>query len=163
MAGTSRSGRKPKPTQLKLVQGNAGKRAINQDEPKGEVLQHIPECPEWIPGEGKEAWGKLAPWLTKNRILTGTDLHNLEAFCAAYGRWRDAEEHYALTGPVITGATGGPVKNPAATIINESLKQLSSFGAALGLDPASRVRLGGGGDDPQENPFAALLKKKGGK
>lgn len=163
MAGTIRSGRKPKPTQLKLVQGNAGKRAINHDEPKGEVLQHIPECPEWIPGEGKEAWKKLAPWLTKNKILTGTDLHNLEAFCAAYGRWRYAEKIYAEGGPVVEGATGGPVKNPAATVINESLKQISSFGAALGLDPASRVRLGGGGDDPQENPFAALLKKKGGK
>lgn len=163
MAGTNRSGRKAKPTQLKLVQGNAGKRAINKDEPQGEVLQHIPECPDWVPGEGQEAWRKLAPWLTKNRILTATDLHNLEAFCAAYGRWREAELHYAKEGPVVLGATGGPVKNPAATVINESLKQMTSFGASLGLDPASRVRLGGGGDNPQENPFAALLKKKGAK
>lgn len=156
-------GRRAKPTELKLIQGNPGKRAINLSEPKGEVLQHIPECPEWIPGEGQEAWKKLAPWLAKNKILTGTDLHNLEAFCAAYGRWREAEEIYAKDGPVVIGATGGPVKNPAATVINESLKQITSFGAALGLDPASRVRLGGGGDDPQENPFAALLKKKGAK
>lgn len=163
MAGTPRSGRRAKPTALKLLQGNAGKRAINGDEPKGEILNHIPACPDWIGELGQEAWKHLAPWLTKNKILTATDLHNLEAFCSAYHRWREAENIYATQGPVVEGATGGPVKNPAATVINESLKQMTTFGSALGLDPASRVRLGGGGDNPNENPFAALLQKKGGK
>ena len=106
-------GRKAKPTELKLIQGNPGKRAINTAEPKGELLQHIPECPDWVPGEGQEAWRKLAPWLTKNRILTATDLHNLEAFCAAYGRWREAELHYAKEGAGCSGRHWRPGQKPS--------------------------------------------------
>jgi P27 family predicted phage terminase small subunit len=157
-------GRKAKPTNLKLIQGNPGKRKLNDAEPSVDALQEVPAAPGWLSERGMEAWDHLASWLVGSKILTATDLHNLEAFCSAYGRWRDAEELYAKEGAVVTGATGGPVKNPAATVINESLKQMAMFGSALGLDPASRVRLAvpGGGDD--SNPVAELLgKKRGGK
>lgn len=157
-------GRKPKPSSLKVIQGNAGKRKLNDSEPQAEALQQIPEAPAWLTELGIEAWDHLASWLVGSKILTVTDLHNLEAFCSAYSRWRDAEEHYAKEGPVVEGATGGPVKNPAATVINESLKQMAMFGSALGLDPASRVRLAVPGSGEDDNPFAALLgKKRGGK
>ncbi|SEG20651.1 phage terminase small subunit P27 family [Marinobacterium lutimaris] len=154
-------GRKPKPTELKLLQGNAGKRSTNKDEPKVDALKKVPVAPCWLSERGAEAWEHLAEWLVGSKILTATDLHNLEAFCSAYSRWRDAEEHYAKEGPVVEGATGGPVKNPAATVINESLKQMAMFGSALGLDPASRARLAVPGAE-EENPFAALLGKKKG-
>lgn len=157
-------GRKPKPSNLKVIQGNAGKRKLNDAEPQAEALQQIPEAPAWLTELGIEAWDHLASWLVGSKILTATDLHNLEAFCSAYSRWRAAEEHYAKEGPVVEGATGGPVKNPAATVINESLKQMAMFGSALGLDPASRVRLAVPGSGEDDNPFAALLgKKRGGK
>ncbi|WLQ13243.1 P27 family phage terminase small subunit [Hahella aquimaris] len=58
-----------------------------------------------------------------------TDAHNLEAFCASYGRWRQAERELAQYGITTTDANGGLKKNPAATVANESLKQLATFGA----------------------------------
>lgn len=161
MAGVAgKSGRRPKPVKLKVIQGNAGKRDLNHDAPKGEPLSSVPECPVWLTGHAVDAWAALAPWLVKSKIMTATDIHNLEAFCSSYHRWREAEAYYAQFGPVVPGATGGPIKNPAATVINESLKQMATFGAALGLDPASRGRFGVGSKPTEQNPFAALLGNK---
>ena len=39
-------GRKPKPTALKVLEGNPGKRPLNLYEPTPEG--DLPECPEWL-------------------------------------------------------------------------------------------------------------------
>lgn len=156
MAGTSKSGRKPKPTPLKLLQGNAGKRKLNEDEPQSDALSEVPEPSPWLSDMAKEAWTKLAPWLVGSKILTASDLHNLEAFCSAYSRWRLAEEDIAKKGIVVMGLNN-EIKNPACTVANESLKQMVTYGSALGLDPASRARLAVPGAKDAGNPFAALL------
>lgn len=153
-------GRKPKPSHLKAVQGNAGKRAINHDEPHVEALTEVPLPPEWLSPIGIQLWEKIAPWLVSSKILTDSDLANLEAYCAAYSRWRLAEEDIAKNGLVVASAMGGVVKNPACTVANESLKQVATFGSALGLDPASRSRLAVPGAKDADNPFKELLGGK---
>lgn len=89
--------------------------------------------------------------------MQATDIQNLEAYCAAYGRFRTGEELIAAQGLVVMGAQGGPMKNPAATVINEALRHMVSYGALLGLDPTSRQRLSGPKKGSKGNPFAALL------
>ncbi|WP_252109064.1 MULTISPECIES: phage terminase small subunit P27 family [unclassified Halomonas] len=152
-------GRKPKPSHLKAVQGNAGKRAVNHDEPQGEELLEVPLPPEWLSPIGIEMWERVAPWLIGSKILTGSDLHNLEAFCAAYSRWRLAEQDIAKNGIVVAGMNSD-IKNPACTEANAALKQMSLYGSALGLDPASRSRLAVPGAKEAGNPFKDLLGKK---
>lgn len=137
-------GRKPKPSARKIAAGNPGKRVINKEEPDFGLVVDI-EAPEWIIGAAKEMWERVAPPLLKQKVLQITDLHNLEAFCMAYGNWRAASTHIAANGLVVEGATGGPVKNPALTAMAEATKQMVTFGSMLGLDPASRQRLTGGG------------------
>ncbi|MCB8889942.1 phage terminase small subunit P27 family [Vreelandella malpeensis] len=152
-------GRKPKPSHLKAVQGNAGKRAVNHDEPQGEELDDVPLPPEWLSPIGIEMWERVAPWLIGSKILTGSDLHNLEAFCAAYSRWRLAEQDIAKNGIVVPGLNSD-VKNPACTEANAALKQMALYGSALGLDPSSRSRLAVPGAKDASNPFKDLLGKK---
>lgn len=152
-------GRKPKPSHLKAVQGNPGKRAINHDEPQGDEITEVPLPPEWLSPIGIEMWEKIAPWLVSSKILTMSDLANLEAYCAAYARWREAEKDIAKHGIVVAGMNSD-IKNPACTVANESLKQMATFGSALGLDPASRARLAVPGAKDANNPFKDLVGKK---
>ncbi len=142
MAGVAgRSGRKPKPVERKIAAGNPGKRALNKAAPKFDAVTNI-DPPEWL-GEGpaRDLWQHLAPLLCAQQVLQATDIQNLEFYCAAYGRFREAERHIAEHGITVDGAQGGMVKNPAATIINEATRQMATFGALLGLDPSSRQRL----------------------
>ncbi|CAM3307637.1 phage terminase small subunit P27 family [Halomonas lysinitropha] len=152
-------GRKPKPSHLKAVQGNAGKRAVNHDEPQGDEITEVPLPPEWLSPIGIELWEKIAPWLVSSKILTMSDLANLEAYCAAYSRWRLAEQDIAKNGIVVPGMNSD-VKNPACTEANAALKQMAMFGSALGLDPSSRARLAVPGAKDANNPFKDLVGKK---
>lgn len=154
-------GRHAKPTALKLLQGNPGKRKLDKNAPAPVPLVEVPKPPEWLGEWATEMWETIAPWLVQTGIMTRTDTHNLVVFCAAYDRWRQAEAEVAEAGITVVDAKGVLKKNPACTVVNESLRQLASFGAALGLDPASRARLmGSHGPEKPENPFLLL---KGGK
>jgi len=151
-------GRPPKPTALKLIQGNAGKRRLNKNEPAPEAMTEVPSAPIWLGDRAAAIWDQVAPWLVESRILTDTDLHNLEIFCTAYQRWREAQDDITKNGIVVMGARQ-EIKNPACTVANECVRQINTFGAALGLDPAARARLKT--SEPKKvNPFSAM---RGGK
>ena len=45
-------GRKPTPTAMKLLEGNPGKRKLNDKEPRPE--KKAPSCPKWLEPEGKK-------------------------------------------------------------------------------------------------------------
>lgn len=101
-------------------------------------------------------WKSIVPELFKRKILKVTDLHNIEMFCMAYHNLREAQHEVVLYGVTIQTETGR-IKNPALTAVNEASKQLASFGAMLGLDPASRARLMGNNGKPKNNPFSEVL------
>ena len=44
------AGRKPKPTAIKKLEGNPGKRKLNTKEPI--PAKGMPECPQWLLAEG---------------------------------------------------------------------------------------------------------------
>lgn len=159
MKGAKRApggGRKPKPTARKIAAGNPGKRVLNKNAPEFGKLAAV-DRPEWLVDEAGAMWDTVVPLLCSQRVIEPTDLHNAEAFCAAYGRWRIAEREVAKEGITICGPMGGTVKNPAVTVINEALRQMAMFGSLLGLDPSSRTRLMSGSRKSAGNPFAELL------
>lgn len=158
-------GRKPKPNAQKKASGS---RHVKADEPQFTSIAHV-EPPEWLDDMAVGMWNTVCPELCSQKILSVTDLHNLEMFCIAYSNWRQAQREIAelgitlvdiITGDGETGVKEKRYKNPACTVANETMKQVSSFGALLGLDPASRQRLIGAGPEKKENPFSALLQAK---
>ena len=50
-------GRKPKPTDQKRLEGNPGKRQLNDQEPEPEVA--IPDCPEHLDPEARAEWQRV--------------------------------------------------------------------------------------------------------
>ncbi|MBF4406126.1 phage terminase small subunit P27 family, partial [Vibrio anguillarum] len=133
MAGVpGKSGRRSKPTAKKELAGNPGKRELNKSEPNFGLVTNV-MCPEWLGDYGRELWETIVPLLCREKVLSGTDIQNVEVYCSAYHQFRECEDNIKQFGLVVTGATGGPIKNPALTAKNEAIKQMSSFGAMLGL------------------------------
>ena len=150
-------GRKPKPTAKKLLAGNPGKRALNKAEPEFSKITNV-DPPEWLSDRACQMWRMVVPELLRENVVAITDLHNVEAFCVAYDNWRMAQESVQQHGIVVAGAQGGPMKNPALTAANETMRQIVTFGSMLGLDPASRTRLIGGNKERETNEFTQLLR-----
>ena len=62
-------GRKPKPTAVKVLEGNPGKRPLNMFEPTPEKI--APECPSWLNDEAKAEWNRLVDKMVELGILKG--------------------------------------------------------------------------------------------
>uniref|UniRef100_UPI001BD14F2E phage terminase small subunit P27 family n=1 Tax=Providencia rettgeri TaxID=587 RepID=UPI001BD14F2E len=91
-----------------------------------------------------------------------TDLAVLERWCVAYHIWRNAVIAIMRDGTRLTGATGGPIKNPDLTTKKEQESEMDRTGAMLGLDPSSRQRLiGMAGQKKQDNGSAIYTIKTG--
>ena len=69
-------GRKPKPTAVKQLEGNPGKRQLNANEPK--PAARAPSCPKWLEDDAKKEWRRLAKQMEQLGILTLPSLCTLE-------------------------------------------------------------------------------------
>lgn len=52
----------------------------------------LPEAPDFLNDYACDEWYRVGEELLRLGLLTGVDLQPLGAYCAAYGRWRTAEE-----------------------------------------------------------------------
>lgn len=134
-------GRKPKPTSLKVVTGNPGKRALNEREPRPPAT--LPACPSHLSAEAKTEWKRLAMILYNIGILTEVDRTALAAYCQAYGRWVEAEQKLKETPVLLKTPSGYVQQSPWLSISNKQLELMAKFMSELGLTPASRTRLVG--------------------
>lgn len=123
-------GARPKPTALRLVEGNREHRPLPVGEP---VPQGDPVKPKWLKGRGAALWVEVmgfAFWLTL------ADSYKL-------GAWCDRQADFERKRKTWTAA---------------DRREHRSAGSELGLDPSSRARMGtkphGAKDkDPAEGYF----------
>lgn len=132
-------GRKPVPTALRLVTGNAGHRPVNPLEPKPHV--GIPACSGPSVAErqvGVEAAGARAarPWRDQR-----TRSRRPRRLCQAYGRWVEAERKLKETPPLLKTPAGFVQPSPWLGIANKNLELMHKFMCELGLSPVSRTRV----------------------
>ena len=79
------AGRKPKPTAMKVLEGNPGKRKLIKKEPV--PAKGMPVCPEWLMPEAKVEWQRLAELMNQMGVLTEVDMAAFAAYCQSYARW----------------------------------------------------------------------------
>src|ERR1044071_6224765 len=132
-------GRRPKPTRLKVLTGNPGKRQLNADEPMPEIA--IPECPMELGPVARKEWDRMAPQLAALRMLTHLDRAALAAYCGAYGMWADATENIQKYGTMVKSPTGYPVQSPYVSIANRQAEIMMRIASEFGFTPASRSRI----------------------
>jgi len=139
-----RRGPPPKPTHIRLLDGNPGKRPLNRREPR--PRSDTPRCPAWLLGEAKKVWKRMVNVLRGMGVLTVADGEALAAFCQVYVRWRQAEEFLDKHGVAYPlrddrGQIKCMVQFPQVTIARHQLQVLCRLYQEFGLTPASRSRI----------------------
>lgn len=131
--------RPPKPTALKLIEGNAGKRKLPQGEPEPDMLLDL-EPPAHLSERSAAVWRQLAPMLRKMGVLTVADVVALEMLCDAVADYRLAR---AQLGDdfVVTSAKGSDMLNQWLVAKQLSSKRAESFMGRFGMDPVARSRV----------------------
>ncbi len=113
-------GMRPKPTALKLIAGNPGKRPVNAQEP------HLPpsatHAPEWLTDAARAHWERLAPMLIGAGVVRESDRDVLATYCTLFAEFTEQVR------------TGGKV--PSATV-----GQLRQLMGELGMTPSARSRI----------------------
>jgi len=152
----------PKPTNLKILEGNPGKRPLNLEEPQPST--EMPTCPAWLDHAAKLEWKRVCPELHRLGLLTTIDRVALAGYCAAYSRWVRAEKEiqkafdYDFLGKDYKMKR---TKKPEVQIAIDSLAQVKTFCAEFGLTPSSRARMQVPGKPPKDtDPIEDLLSRK---
>ena len=150
-----------KPTNLKVLEGNPGKRPLPENEPKPTPI--APKRPSWLTGEGKKIWEKLAPELEKLGLLTSIDGEAFAAACQAWKDYVDCQKIIKKHGRTYTYKNQGGFENeterPEVKVANKALEQFRSFCREFGLTPASRAKIEVKTEDGEEDPMEKLLSK----
>lgn len=154
-------GRPAKPTALKVVQGNAGKRPLNLDEPKPKKAR--PRCPAHLTPKAKTAFKNVVDLLEDMGVMTIADGMALEMMCSAYAEWRDLRKIIERVGATYetTSTTGDLVikARPEVAMASDAWKRVKSMMAEYGLTAAARTRVKV--DKPEEvDPLAAYQQRR---
>jgi P27 family predicted phage terminase small subunit len=131
-------GRRPKPTHVKLLTGNPGKRTPNAHEPRPEPI--VPECPAELGPVARREWDRLAVELSALRILTNLDRAALAAYCGAYAMWAEATEAIQKFGTMVKSPSGFPQQSPYVSIANRQAEIM----IRIALSSVSRRPAGAG-------------------
>lgn len=138
----ARTGRPPKPTALKLLTGNPGKRKLNASEPQpAKAAPGTRRVPSSLPPVGRALWKKLVPELERLGLLTSVDDGALHGLCLNYARAIQAAGLVRKQGPVIVTDKGFVLPHPAVAMERNAWKAYKEFCSLFGLDPSSRTRL----------------------
>ena len=129
----------PKPTALKRLAGNPGKRPLNEDEPQFSV-GHM-SAPKHLSEEAKREWHRVTRELLEVGLLTRVDRAALAAYCQAWATWKEAEENLQKDGRVLLTDKGYAYQSPWVGIGAAAIDQMRRFGAEFGMTPASRSRI----------------------
>lgn len=143
------AGRPPKPTALKLVAGNPGKRGTNKHEPDPTYLEDL-AAPAWLSAAAAAVWDEVAPHLARAKLLTEIDVQMLAKGCVAMAQYRQAvaqagDELVKTTEAAEGDAEDAPKKgahvNPWLIVQSMSFKQAMAVFQQFGMSPAARTRI----------------------
>jgi P27 family predicted phage terminase small subunit len=154
-----KQGRKPTPTSLKALQGNPGKRPLNDQEPRPRTV--LPRCPAHLSPEAKAEWKRVSKMLHRLGLLTEMDTTALALYCQTYSRWVEAEKKLASFGLLIKTSGDLPQQSPYLSIANKTFNQMRAMLVEFGMTPSSRSRLAVLPPQEEENdPFQKWLGQR---
>ncbi len=162
-------GRRSKPTQLKIITGNPGKRKLNKSEPKPD--RGIPPCPDRLTGRARDLYQSAGEHLDRMGILTHADGPALELLAGSLDEYFSARDVIREAAERVTPEILGEQANlkdgltyksmtqndeivrahPAVVIAADAWRRSLRMMTEFGLTPSSRSRLQAPDDGEKEN------------
>lgn len=152
-----------RPTVLRVLEGNPGKRPIR---PHVQMqAKEIPDPPVFLSPRALEEWNRLAPGLFALKLLTDADVGVFSAYCQAYGRWQDAETKLLemrekdpqTFGMLIKSSKGNPIANPLVYIASAAMRDAHRMALEFGMTPSARSRIDAEGQAKPTSKWAGLI------
>lgn len=142
----------PKPTILKLIAGNPGKRPLNENEPQPPEGSPVP--PNWLREDALAIWNELVPPLVETKLATAIDWPLIGRYCVKLARWiylgeqinkakTDFPESKGTTYPILDekGKPRYVAEFPWASEWRALDRDLRADEARIGIGAAARSRL----------------------
>lgn len=155
MTGTR--GPLPKPTALKMLEGNPGKRSLNLADGLNPRVE-VPSAPKHLGIEARKEWKRITPLLEELGLISGLDRTALALYCQAVGRLSELET--AFNGQIKLLVDGGADYSDAVyqashavtpsgyaqqsvmvQLIKSHREQVNRYLMHFGLSPAARGRV----------------------
>jgi P27 family predicted phage terminase small subunit len=150
----------PVPTQIKILRGNPGKKALPKHELTPVPLV-LPPAPDYLIGYAREEWDRLMRELAPYGIVSAIDTHQLAAYCTAYDRWRRTTEELQRLDvkdfTIINKENGRASQNPLLIAVCQQGREMLRLACEFGFTPVARTRLSTIESKPKASKFAGLL------
>jgi P27 family predicted phage terminase small subunit len=146
-------GPRAKPTKLKLLAGNPGKRKLNDLEPEPPRANLV--APDDLKETGLEIWNRTALMLDTLGVVSELDLLAFHTYCRAHDEIAECDDVIANEGTYYTTDKGTKCQHPA---VNQRFKWLDlkrRYEAEFGMTPSSRS-----GVQSTKPPANAIPKRK---
>ena len=125
-----------KSTNLKILEGNPGKRPLNLAEPQ---IESGAICPDWLCDRGQKEWNRLAPVLENCGILTLADQNTLAAYCDAFANYVRATKKIQSLDDFIERGPHGSKIAPIISAQRNYADLMLKWGSKLGLSASDRT------------------------
>lgn len=138
----ARTGPTPLPTNVKILQGNRGKRDLSKKtEPEPEAGE--PDKPEYLTGFASEEWDRLVKITMDIGVLTKADGDMLELYCMEKSNYLQAKKDLEENGELYKRNSSDEIygAHPATLIMDKAAKNMRQILAEFGLSPSARTRV----------------------
>ena len=115
----------PKPTYLRILEGNPSKRPLNRNEPQPPPVETL-DPPDYLGGHAATEWCRIVPGLSAMRLLTIADIRArrvLRRLCAL-ARGEEALARFRAGDPVTRGLLVDGRVNPLVGIARNAARDM---------------------------------------
>lgn len=129
----------PKPTALKQLSGNPGKRPLNEDEPQPDRV--APAIPRGLMTLARKFWRAHGPKLEEMGLLTEVDGAAFTMLTIHYQIAWEASQILKREGLETVDENGVVRKHPMLQVLRDNSAMLLRYSREFGLTPSARSRI----------------------
>lgn len=128
-----------KPTAIKILEGNRGKRELNSAEPSYPKLSSNP--PAFLDAGAVAEWERMKPLLDANGLITEADLAAFAIYCQAYSDYSRLTLQIRCDGESVKDKFDSVKKHPLLSAKSQAYLTMSEMLKQFGFTPNARQKI----------------------